>query len=72
MIGINIEDNPIFDAARERKLGEWKSQNIEVEGDYLTPPKLPKFKLPRAFKLRKSKLRINGNFNRLTKSSSQD
>ena len=53
MIGINIEDNPIFDAARERKLGEWKSQNIEVEGDYLTPPKLPKFKLPRAFKLRK-------------------
>ena len=53
MIGINIEDNPIFDAARERKLGEWKSQNIEVEGDYLTPPKLPNFKLPRAFKLRK-------------------
>jgi uncharacterized protein (DUF362 family)/NAD-dependent dihydropyrimidine dehydrogenase PreA subunit len=53
MIGINIEDNPIFDAARERNLGEWRMENIEVEGDYFAPPKLPKFKLPRAFKLRK-------------------
>lgn len=53
MIGINIEDNPIFDAARERNLGEWRIEHIKVEGDYCTPPKLPKFKLPRAFKLRK-------------------
>lgn len=53
MIGMNIEDNPIFDAARERNLGEWKMEHIEVMGDYMTPPKLPKFKLPRAFRFRK-------------------
>ena len=49
MIGLNVEALPIYDAARERKLGEWRLDNIEVLGDYDTPPKLAGFKLPKKF-----------------------
>jgi uncharacterized protein (DUF362 family)/Pyruvate/2-oxoacid:ferredoxin oxidoreductase delta subunit len=59
MIGINIEDNPIFDAARERGLGEWRLDHIQILGDYSITPILPKFKLPKGFNIRK---RLNYGF----------
>ncbi len=49
MIGLDIEAVPVYDAARERGLGEWKLENIEVTGDYDFPPKLSGFRLPKRF-----------------------
>lgn len=49
MIGLDVEAVSIYDAARERKLGEWHLENIEVMGDYDYPPKLTGFKLPKRF-----------------------
>jgi ferredoxin len=49
MIGVDIADLPIYDAARDRNLGEWHLDNIEVLGDYDFPPKLSGFKLPKRF-----------------------
>jgi uncharacterized protein (DUF362 family)/NAD-dependent dihydropyrimidine dehydrogenase PreA subunit len=49
MIGLDVADLPIYDAARERKLGEYNLKNIEVLGDYDSPPKLTGFKLPKSF-----------------------
>jgi heterodisulfide reductase subunit A-like polyferredoxin len=49
MIGLDIQAIPIYDAARERNLGESSLDNIQVSGDYNSPPKLPGFKLPKRF-----------------------
>jgi len=49
MIGLEVCDVPIYDAARERKLGEYDMANIQVAGDYDSPPRLSGFKLPKSY-----------------------
>jgi uncharacterized protein (DUF362 family) len=58
MIGLRVEDLPIFDSARERGLGEWRLDRIAVRGDYSTPPRLEGFELPKAFKVGKTTGRL--------------
>lgn len=53
MIGLDIVDIPILNAARERKIGQWKLENIQVCGDYISPPTLVDFKLPKRFNSKK-------------------
>jgi uncharacterized protein (DUF362 family)/NAD-dependent dihydropyrimidine dehydrogenase PreA subunit len=53
MIGLDIMDIPILNAARERNLGQWKLENIQVCGDYNCPPELKGFKLPKRFNSKK-------------------
>ena len=53
MIGLDIVDIPILNAARERKIGQWKLENIQVYGDYNSPPTLVDFKLPKRFNSKK-------------------
>lgn len=53
MIGLDIKDIPILNAARERTLGQWKLENIEICGDYSSPPELKNFKLPKRFNSKK-------------------
>jgi len=53
MIGIDIIDLPILNAARERNIGQWKLENIQVCGDYDSPPELKEFKLPKKFNSKK-------------------
>lgn len=62
MLGMNIEDVPILRAAQNRKIGESKLENIIVEGDYDTIPKLENYKLPKRFKSTKAR-----NYNALVK-----
>lgn len=49
MIGLDIEDVPVYDAARKRRLGECDLKDIEILGDYNSPVKLTGFKLPKRF-----------------------
>lgn len=49
MIGLDVLDIPILNAARDRNLGQWKLENIEICGDYASPPELKIFKLPKRF-----------------------
>lgn len=49
MIGLDVSDIPIYDAVRQRNLGEWHLDKIQVLGDYDSPPKLTGFKLPKRF-----------------------
>lgn len=53
MIGMDIEDIPILNAAKERRLGEWDLRKIEIQGDYKVLPKLENFKFPKRFKSKK-------------------
>lgn len=53
MIGLNIKDIPILNAARERNIGQWRLENIEIRGDYTSPPELKNFKLPKRFSSKK-------------------
>jgi uncharacterized protein (DUF362 family)/NAD-dependent dihydropyrimidine dehydrogenase PreA subunit len=53
MIGLDIKDIPILNAARERNLGQWKLENIQICGDYNSPPELKEFKLPKRFNSKK-------------------
>ena len=53
MIGLDIKDIPILNAARERNIGQWKLENIQVLGDYRSPPTLVDFKLPKRFNSKK-------------------
>lgn len=46
MINLDIESIPFYKAAIDRKLGEYKLENIEIKGDYSAPPALKGFKLP--------------------------
>jgi uncharacterized protein (DUF362 family)/Pyruvate/2-oxoacid:ferredoxin oxidoreductase delta subunit len=50
MIGKNIEDLPILKASIEEEIGEWRLGNIEVCGDFDSPPRLVGFKVPKAVK----------------------
>jgi heterodisulfide reductase subunit A-like polyferredoxin len=47
MAGLKLQDVPILLTASRRNLGETNAGNIEIAGDYKSPPLLPKFKLPR-------------------------
>jgi len=49
MIGLDIVDIPILNASRERNIGQWKLENIQICGDYNLPPELKDFKLPKRF-----------------------
>jgi uncharacterized protein (DUF362 family)/NAD-dependent dihydropyrimidine dehydrogenase PreA subunit len=49
MLGLDLVELPIFDAARERGLGISNLEQIQVLGDYRTIPSLNNFKMPRAF-----------------------
>ena len=53
MIGLNILDIPILNAARERNIGQWDLENIQICGDYSSPPELVDFKLPKRFNSKK-------------------
>lgn len=55
MLGLDVVNIPILDSARIRKLGEFSLKNIEIAGDYGSPPSLRGFKLPK--RLRKIKPR---------------
>ena len=47
MLGLGIEDIPILKTARARNLGESNLAEIEIAGDYTSPPGLRGFKLPK-------------------------
>jgi len=47
MMGLQIQDLPIFQASIHREIGEWRIEKIEICGDYDVPPRLINFKLPR-------------------------
>jgi len=49
MLGIKKEEMPILVAAEKRKLGESNLDNIIIDGDYNTIPKLENFRLPKVF-----------------------
>lgn len=53
MIGLDIKDIPILNAARMRNIGEWHLESIEICGDYNHPPELKGFKLPKRFNSKK-------------------
>lgn len=48
MTGRNIEDLPVFRASIEQGTGEWRLGNIDICGDYDSPPRLAGFKVPKA------------------------
>jgi len=53
MLGMEIEDIPILAAARKRQLGESTLDEIEIIGDYNSPPRLEGFKYPKKFRSNK-------------------
>jgi len=53
MIGLDIKDIPILNAARDRNIGNSELENIQVLGDYDYPPELKGFKLPKRFNSKK-------------------
>jgi len=55
MLGVEIEEVPILSAAKKRKIGEYKLENIAIDGDYKSIPKLEGFKLPRRYKSSKKR-----------------
>ena len=46
MLGLDIEDLPILAASKDRIVGEGSLDNIKVEGDFQSIPRLNDFKLP--------------------------
>ena len=50
MVGMDVEDVPILETARKRKLGEGWLKNITLAGDYEQVPRLDSFKLPKRFR----------------------
>lgn len=55
MLGMTIEDVPILATAQKRKLGEGKSENIIIDGDYEQVPKLENFKFPKRYRSAKKR-----------------
>ncbi|NLT95928.1 MAG: DUF362 domain-containing protein [Clostridia bacterium] len=55
MLGMKIADVPILATAQERNLGESSLENIILEGDYKSVPRLEKFKLPKRFRSSKTR-----------------
>lgn len=53
MLGLDIKDIPILQAAVERKLGESNKDNIEICGDYSKSPLLQNYKIPKRFTSKK-------------------
>lgn len=53
MIGLDIKDIPILQAAIERKLGESNKDSIEICGDFINPPLLQNYKIPKRFTSKK-------------------
>ena len=51
MLGVRIEELPLFDSARERGLGRWRLDEIRLRGAYTEPPLLRGFDVPRAMKV---------------------
>ena len=49
MLGMEVEDIPILESARDRQLGESDLDKIEIAGDYDSAPLLGNFKHPRRF-----------------------
>ncbi|MCL6591088.1 MAG: DUF362 domain-containing protein [Firmicutes bacterium] len=49
MLGLDLDNLPFFDVAREQGLGVSNLEQIEVVGDYRTIPALKNFKMPRVF-----------------------
>lgn len=47
MLGMEVEDIPILESARDRQLGESDLNKIEIAGDYESTPLLENFKHPR-------------------------
>ncbi|MDW7674470.1 MAG: DUF362 domain-containing protein [Bacillota bacterium] len=50
MLGLDIQDVPILEAAQKRGIGEVDLENILIDGDYKTIPKLENYKLPKGFR----------------------
>lgn len=55
MLGLTVDDVPIIIAAKKRNLGQWNLEDIIIEGDYDSIPKLNNFKLPKVLKSSKQK-----------------
>lgn len=55
MLGMNIDNIPVMDAARRRNIGKYKLDEIEIDGDYSVIPKLKDFKLAKIYKSTKQK-----------------
>jgi uncharacterized protein (DUF362 family) len=53
MLGLRIEELPIFDSSRERRLGEWRLDRIRLLGGVAEPPRLHGFDVPKAIKIGK-------------------
>lgn len=53
MIGLDINDIPILQAAIDRKLGESDQDEIEIRGDYIEAPLLQNFVIPKRFTSKK-------------------
>ena len=49
MLGLEIEEVPILYTARSRGLGKSILENIRIDGDYTTVPKLDDFKMPKRY-----------------------
>lgn len=47
MMGMSIDNIPILSASRDRMIGESNLDNIAIEGDYQTIPKLSQYTLPK-------------------------
>ncbi|MGI6066458.1 MAG: DUF362 domain-containing protein [Bacillota bacterium] len=50
MLGMKIEEVPMLMSAKEKEMGEFALDKIEISGDYHSPPNLPGFKLPKKFR----------------------
>lgn len=55
MLRLTVDDVPIIIAAKKRNLGQWNLEDIIIEGDYDSIPKLNNFKLPKVLKSSKQK-----------------
>lgn len=50
MLGMTVEDIPVLSAAIKRNLGMYKLDEINIDGDYSSIPKLNEYKLPKNYK----------------------
>ena len=55
MMGMSLVDVPILEAAAERGLGVFSLSEIEIAGDYASPPLLKGYKLPKRFRSAKKR-----------------
>jgi len=49
MIGLDISRLPMMKEPIKAGIGEWRSENIQVTGDYTQPPELKNFRVPKKF-----------------------